>query len=142
LFSKILVPVDASKHSYEALSAALKLSKSIGSEVTVIHIMEYVPKIYIQSQKQFDELLEAQNNYGKKVLNKCLTQAKEAGTTIKTQLQEGDPATVILEGTSAGKYDLIIMGSRGLGKFKKLLLGSVSSKVVNHATCSVLLIRE
>jgi nucleotide-binding universal stress UspA family protein len=76
LFSKILVPVDASKHSYKALSAALKLSKSIGSEVSAIYIMEYVPKIYIQSQKQFDELLEAQRNYGKKVLNKCLSQAR------------------------------------------------------------------
>lgn len=57
--------------------------------------MDSVPKIYIQSQKRFDELLEAQRNYGKKVLNKCLSQDKESDTTITTQLQEGDPASVI-----------------------------------------------
>jgi nucleotide-binding universal stress UspA family protein len=104
--------------------------------------MEYVPRVYIQSQKQFDELLEVQSDKGKKILNKCLLQAKEAGVRIKTQLQEGDPASVILNESSAGKYDLIIMGSRGLGRFKRLLLGSVSTKVVHHASCSILVVRE
>jgi len=134
--------VDASEHSYKALNAALKLSKSIGSEVTALHVMEYVPKAHIQSQKLLDELLEGLTNNGKKVLDKCLLHSKEAGAPIKTQLQKGDPASIILDVSSAGKYDLIIMGSRGLGAFKRLLLGSVSSKVVHHASCSILVVRE
>lgn len=117
LFSKILVPVDGSRTSHKALSAALRLSGSIHSEVTVIHVMEYVPKLYIRSQKVLDQLLDAQSSNGKKVLNRCLLQAKEAGATIKTELQEGDPASVILNVSSAGKYDFIIMGNRGLGRF-------------------------
>lgn len=62
--------MDGSKTSHKALSAALRLSESIHSEVTVIHIMEYVPKLYILSQNALDQLLEAQRNNGKKVLDK------------------------------------------------------------------------
>lgn len=134
--------MDASENSYKALNAALKLSKSIGSEITALHVMEYVPKAHIQSQKLLDELLEGLTNNGKKVLDKCLLQAKEADVIIKTQLQKGDPASIILDVSSADKYDLIIMGSRGLGAFKRLLLGSVSTKVVHHASCSILVVRE
>ena len=75
------------------------------------------------------------------MLRKCLSQAKESDTTITSELQEGDPASVILEASSAGKYDLIIMGSRGIGKFKELVLGSVSSKVVHHSSCPVMIIK-
>ena len=67
LFSKILVPVDGSRTSHKALSATLRLSGSIHSEVTVIHVMEYVPKLYIRSQKVLDQLLDAQSSNGKKV---------------------------------------------------------------------------
>jgi len=67
---------------------------------------------------------------------------EKMGATIKTELQEGDPASVMLNLSSAGKYDLITMGNRGLGRFKRLLLGTVSTKVVNHAYCSILLVRS
>ena len=134
--------MDGSRNSYKALSAALSLSKSVDSKVTVIHVTEYLPKPHFLSQKALEQLLQEQSNKGKKVLDKCLLHAKKISATIKTELQEGDPASVILNVSSAGKYDLIIMGNRGLGRFKRLLLGSVSTKVVNHASCSILLVRS
>ncbi|MGH9973711.1 MAG: universal stress protein, partial [Nitrososphaeraceae archaeon] len=62
MFSKILVPVDGSDNSYRALDTALFLSEKLGSNITVIHVMEDVPVLYIESQKLLSELLE---NYKK-----------------------------------------------------------------------------
>jgi nucleotide-binding universal stress UspA family protein len=103
--------------------------------------MENVPKLYIESQKLLEQLLAARTDEGKKILDKCILEAKNNGVTIKTELQEGDPASVILELSKRDRYDTIVIGTRGLGRFKGLILGSVSSKVVYHSACSILLVR-
>ena len=133
--------MDGSITSYKALNAALELAQRIGSEVNVLHVMENVPKLYIESQKLLEQLLAARTDEGKKILDKCILEAKNNGVTIKTELQEGDPASVILELSKRDRYDTIAIGTRGLGRFKGLILGSVSSKVVHHSECSILLIR-
>jgi nucleotide-binding universal stress UspA family protein len=133
--------VDGSITSYKALNAALELAQRIGSEVNVLHVMENVPKLYIESQKLLEQLLAARTDEGKKILDKCILEAKNNGVTVKTELQEGDPASVILELSKRDRYDTIVIGTRGLGRFKGLILGSVSSKVVHHSACSILLVR-
>ena len=141
MFSKILIAVDGSEVSYRALHAALFLSEKLGSKITAIHVMENVPPVYIESQKVLDELLEARKNESQKILDECSLIATKKGITLTTNLLEGDPASTILEFSQSEKYDVIIIGSRGIGQFKKLLLGSVSSKVIHHSSCPVLLIR-
>jgi nucleotide-binding universal stress UspA family protein len=103
--------------------------------------MENVPKLYIESQKLLEQLLAARTDEGKKILDKCILEAKNNGVTIKTELQEGDPASVILELSKRDRYDTIVIGTRGLGRFKGLILGSVSNKVIHHSACSILLVR-
>ena len=63
------------------------------------------------------------------------------GTRVKAHLEIGVPTDVALEFCEENKIDLIVMGSRGLGFFKGLVLGSVSSYLVEHATCPVLVIK-
>lgn len=67
--------------------------------------------------------------------------SQSKGLTIKTLLLQGNPASAILDYNKKEKFDLVIMGSRGLGKFKELILGSVSSKIMHHSPGAVLLIR-
>ena len=141
MFSKILIAVDGSEVSYRALDAALFLSEKLGSKITAIHVMENVPTVYIESQKVLDELLEARKNESQKILDECSLIATKKGITLTTNLLEGDPASTILEFSQSEKYDVIIIGSRGMGKFKELILGSVSSKVIHHSSCPILLIR-
>jgi len=141
LFSKTLVPVDGSDISYRALDTALFLSERLGSKITAIHVMEQVPTVYIQSQKLLDELLEAHKNESQKILDKCSSIATQKGIVINTTLLEGNPASTILEFSQREKYEVIIIGSRGMGHFKELVLGSVSSKILHHSLCPVLLIR-
>jgi nucleotide-binding universal stress UspA family protein len=141
LFSKILVPVDGSDNSYIALDAALFLSEKLGSNITVIHVMEDVPVLYIESQKLLSELLENYKKEKQDILSKCSEIATKKGVTIKTVLLQGNPASIILGFSKKEKYDIVIMGSRGMGKFKEIILGSVSSKIVHHSSCPVMLIR-
>jgi len=141
LFSKILVPVDGSDISYRALDSALFLSERLASKITAIHVIEKVPTVYIQSQKVLDELLETHKNESQKILDECSSIATKKGIAINTTLLEGNPASTILEFSQMEKYEVIIIGSRGMGHFKELILGSVSSKILHHSSCAVLLIR-
>jgi nucleotide-binding universal stress UspA family protein len=141
LFTNILVPVDGSDNSYRALDAALLLSEKLSSNVTVLHVMEQLPITHIGSEKLLSELLEAYKKENQDILSKCSEIATQKGLTIKTLLLQGNPASVILDQSKKEKFDLLIMGSRGMGKFKELILGSVSGKIVHHSPCAVLLIR-
>jgi nucleotide-binding universal stress UspA family protein len=141
LFTNLLVPVDGSDNSYRALDAALVLSEKLGSNITVIHVMEEIPITHIGSEKLLNELLEAYKKENQDILLKCSEIASEKGLTINTFLLQGNPASVILDYSKKEKFDIVIMGSRGIGKFKELILGSVSNKIVHHSPCAVLLIR-
>ena len=141
MFANILVPVDGSDNSYRALDAALLLSEKLGSNITVIHVMEEFPITHIGSEKLLSEVLEAYKKENQDILSKCSEIATQKGLTIKTVLIQGNPASVILDYSKKENFDLLIMGSRGLGKFKELILGSVSGKIVHHSPCAVMLIR-
>jgi nucleotide-binding universal stress UspA family protein len=141
LFANILVPVDGSDNSYRALDAALLLSEKLGSNITVIHVMEQVPITHIGSEKLLSEFLQAYKKESQDILSKCSEIATQKGLTINTLLLEGNPASAILDFSKKEKFDLLIMGRRGLGKFKELILGSISSKIVHHSPSAVLLIR-
>jgi nucleotide-binding universal stress UspA family protein len=141
MFSKILAPVDGSENSFRAIKAAIFLAQKLGSDVLVLHVLENLPKLYIESQKILNELLAARTKEGRDILNSCLEEAKKSNVSIKTELLEGDAASIILELSNKENFDGIFMGSRGLGRFKELFLGSVSSKVLHHAKCLVLLVK-
>ena len=141
MFSKILVPVDGSDISYRALDSALFLSERLASKITAIHVIEKVPTVYIQSQKILDEILVTHKNESQKILDECSSIATKKGIAINTTLLEGNPASTILEFSQMEKYEVIIIGSRGMWHFKELILGSVSSKILHHSSCPVLLIR-
>ena len=141
MFTKILVPVDGSDNSYKALEAALVLSEKLGSNISVVNVMEQVPITHIESEKLLNELLEAYKKENQEILSKCSDIAHQKGITIKTVLLQGNPAPVILDYSKKENFDLVIMGSRGMGKFKELILGSVSSKIVHHSSCAIMIIR-
>jgi nucleotide-binding universal stress UspA family protein len=141
MFTKILVPADGSDNSYRALEAALVFSEKLGSSISIVNVMEQVPITHIESEKLLNELLEAYKKENQEILSKCSDIAHQKGITIKTVLLQGNPAPVILDYIKKENFDLVIMGSRGMGKFKELILGSVSSKIMHHSPCAVMIIR-
>ncbi len=85
------------------------------------------------------ELLEP---IGRQVMARAEKTAKEAGVkNVATELTDGDPGDAVIEAARRAKADLIVMGTRGFGEVKGLLLGSVSHKVSSRATCAVLTVK-
>jgi nucleotide-binding universal stress UspA family protein len=141
LFSKVLVPIDGSDNSFRALDAALLLSEKLGAKVTAVHVMEDVPVLHIESEKLLRKLLEDYKKENQLILTKCSEIANNKGIKIETKLLQGNPSSVIIDFCENEKQDIIIMGSRGMGKFKELVLGSVSNKVLHHSSCPVMIVR-
>lgn len=141
MLSRILVPVDGSDNSLRALDHAIFLAKSTGAGVTAMNVIESPPTVYIESQKLIDDIMVKYRTESAKILDRCKQIAEKAGVKIETVIAEGDTASNITGYAQKEGFDLIIIGSRGLGKFKEMVLGSVSNKVLHHSKASVLIVR-
>jgi nucleotide-binding universal stress UspA family protein len=141
--------VDNSKQSQKALSRAISVAEKFDSKLSILMVIEE-NKVNFWDDTEFKvgaerpqiHLKKESRIYrqAKKILNDL---AKRVPSQINcvTEILTGDPAKVIVNYSKKKKPDVIIMGSRGLGGFSKLLLGSVSNKVVDHVSSSVLVIR-
>jgi nucleotide-binding universal stress UspA family protein len=141
MLSKILAAVDGSDNSFRALDHAIFLAKRVEAHLTAIHVVENPPTVYVESQKLLNELLTKYKAESAKVLDRCKQAAEMSGVNIETVLAEGDAATNILGYAQREDFDLVVIGSRGLGKFKEMVLGSTSSKVLHHTKSAVLIVR-
>ena len=139
---KILVPIDGSEYSKKALLEAKELATAMGGEITIINIMPIIldPDNY-HSVSRFAELEKISSDESKALLDKGIMHFVDTKTKVETASRRGDPANEIINFAEEGRFDLIVMGSRGLGVFKRTLLGSVSDKVVHHANTSVLVVK-
>jgi nucleotide-binding universal stress UspA family protein len=141
MFSKLLVPVDGSENSVRALEAAIFLSKKIDAHMTVVHVMEKPPTVYIHPQKELEELLRNYRREAEQILEKCQEIGNRNGVELRKVIIEGDVASEINRFAEKEVFDMIVMGHRGSGRFKKMVLGSVSEKVLHQTKRSVLIIR-
>lgn len=142
-FTKILVAVDRSECSKRAFEYALKLAKVQESKVITLHVVEPLASAP-ETHAAIHALEIAAEGEAKKFLEGLVEGAqKEHGIKPELMWRVGHPAKVITEVSEerAVGADLVVMGSRGLGGFKELLLGSVSHAVINHAKVPVLIVR-
>jgi len=137
MFENILVAVDGSKHSDAAFDVALDIAQKYGSQLFVLHVFQGGTGVGTLVSSTDEDV---NRSIGQQVLNSYEETAKERGLqNVDILLQEGDAAKRIMETANEIKCGLLILGSRGKGGFKDLLLGSVSHKVTNHADCPVLI---
>ena len=137
MFENILVAVDGSKHSDAAFDVAMDIAQKYGSQLFVLHVFSggTGSRTLVSSSEEDDN-----RSIGQEILNSYEETAKERGLqNVRMLLQEGDAAKRIMETASEIKCGLLLLGSRGRGGFKELLLGSVSHKVTSHADCPVLI---
>ncbi|MGI0063597.1 MAG: universal stress protein [Nitrosopumilaceae archaeon] len=138
MFSKILVAIDGSTSAKRAFAQSLYLASKCDSRLEIVHV---VPCEFGGDSVNTFELVEELKTKGKKILEQCKKIAARNNISIKTTSELGDPAKIIIKLAKSNDYDLIIMGSRGRGAFKELLLGSVTQKVAHHAKCPVMVVR-
>jgi nucleotide-binding universal stress UspA family protein len=138
---KILVPVDGSDNSKRALEEAVSMAKSKGASVTIVHVIDLPPTVYVESQKLLDQLMTRFREESARVLGEYKTIAEKQGARTEIVVMEGDPAENIVRYATRKNFDMIVMGSRGLGRLKEMVLGSTSRKVLNGAKCPVLIVK-
>ena len=145
MYKKILVPLDGSAPSLDAARQAIEVAAGLGSQVTFLHVLptlgSYInlPRLY--ASESYNQLLKEFNDQGEIILDNALKEIDTKGVSVDKKIESGDPAMKILEVAREGKYDMIVIGNRGLSGAKEVLLGSVSSKVADHAPCPVLITR-
>jgi len=156
LFKNILVAVDGSESSKRAAHVALGLAEKLRAQLIVLHAISPPTSYYRSnfpvpvgmappppSQKEIDTYYAYARRVALGIVGDTVSEAKKVGTNVKTELPEGVSSVVetIINHAAKEHVDLIIVGTRGLGGFKKMLIGSVSSGVISHANCPVLVVR-
>ncbi|HEY3525352.1 MAG TPA: universal stress protein [Nitrososphaeraceae archaeon] len=141
MFSKLLVPIDGSDNSFRALDHAIFLSKKITARITALRVIEYLPLVYVQSQRTMDTILSKYLEESESILKKSIDIGEKKGVRIESKMKKGDAASNILNYSKKEDYDTIIMGRRGTGKLRQLVLGSTSTKVLNHSDCTVVIVK-
>ena len=143
LFEKILVPLDGSEHSFRALEKAVQIAKKFDGKITLIHVYSAVWLISKPRELTvLPKLIEAVREAGNGILADGEKKVKAEGVEVKILLREGHAVGEILETCREDKFDLVVMGARGLSTIKEILLGSVSHGVTRHARCPVLVVKQ
>lgn len=137
---KILVAHDGSKSSDKALKKAVEIAIKFEAPLMVVSV---IPELYLTEMIETDRarISDALTEETKIAMEKIRASLAGKAIEVKTVIRQGDPAEKILETAQKMKADLIITGSHGRHGAKKFLLGSVSSRIVDHATCPVLVVK-
>jgi nucleotide-binding universal stress UspA family protein len=152
---KMLVCTDGSEHSQKALEKASKIASAPGiEELAVINVYDSKMDLHTSAWgsrdfavtetdiKRLREMHEEQKEVRKKMLDDAVRYLAEKGITARAILKEGHPSHTIVNVAEEEGFDTIVIGSRGLGGLKKLLLGSVSNAVAQEAVnCTVIIVK-
>ncbi|MGD8545765.1 MAG: universal stress protein [Candidatus Bathyarchaeota archaeon] len=146
LFKKILVPLDGSKHSINALKRAIQIAKKFSGNITLIYVYSVVwplgkPGITTPPMNILPKLIEGSRKVGNSILVDGEKMVQNEGVTVKTLLREGHTVGEIIKTCRENQCDLIVIGARGLSTIKEILLGSVSHGVIMHAPCPILIVK-
>jgi nucleotide-binding universal stress UspA family protein len=144
MFSKILVAFDGSSSSQAALDAAIEMAKRDNAGLTAVSVSTVPTAIPLgPGGGGFDKIVSESRKEAKDLLEYVNKKAVKNGMEIRTEVLNGSYgiAAAIVNYAEDKKSDLIIMGTRGRTKLKKMLLGSVAQAVVTYAPCTVMVVR-
>jgi len=146
-FPKILVCTDGSPDSEGAITAALHLAKATGSTVVLLEVIFYLAGYELQSPDALAppmvnlELMQVMESAARERLETWKAEAAREGVTLSPRVRTGSSAyDGILEEAGETQPDLIIMGRHGYTGLTRLLMGSVTARVIGHSPCHVLVV--
>lgn len=147
MYKCILVGLDGSAQSLKATEKAADLADRYGAELhllTVTRPYRVSPRLrqYLEAENLLGEPKYVMDDMTNAIVSEAKEIAKREGVSqVTAEVREGKPARTIVDYAHNIKADLIVVGSRGIGEFESMLLGSVSQKVVLLAECGVLVVR-
>ena len=138
MVKEILIPVDGSEGSDRAVAQAITMAEVCEAKLNFLYVAN-INQLAINACLS-DAILEAVTKAGNVILDRAMDLVP-SGIEKEAFSETGSPAVVILEFAANNDIDLIVMGSRGLGIVKGVLLGSVSQYIVEQAKCPVLVVK-
>ncbi|MCQ6276572.1 universal stress protein [Bacillus sp. V3B] len=139
MYNKILLAVDGSEHSMRATNEAIKVaSLDDGSVIEVVYVVDFAKAKNEVLHSQGKEALEYER---RKRLLPIEEKLKSNHLTYEVKILHGEPGPSLVEYANKEKFDLVVIGSRGLNALQEMVLGSVSHKVVKRVNCPVLIVK-
>lgn len=136
-FKKLLIATDGSKSAMSAIQEAIRLAKTYSSKLYVLSVIEVNPEYAAIAST----LVEKSGVKTRKHLEAIKKQALKSGVDCKTIVHQGEePYRFIVDEARKNKVDMIIIGSHGRSGIKRLMMGSVTSRVIGHTKCKVLVV--
>jgi nucleotide-binding universal stress UspA family protein len=138
MFNKILAASDGSAAAMKAVEAGAAVAKAFGAELTVVTVA-YIPRMY--QIDLGDDMKRAYVEDWEHVLRDSASAVRRVVDAKTKLLHEGTPADAILEEAERGGYDLVVVGSTGMGGTGRAVIGNVAVRVGARANCSVMVVR-
>ena len=139
---KILVGMDDSKFSEEALQAIVTQFRSQSAEIRLLHVLQPIAiSAPPQMSADYAPELEDQGKQARGLVERAANKLRTAGFMVETAVEIGDVRLKIIDSAAEWNADLIVIGSRGRSGIPRLLLGSVAEFVARNARCSVEIVR-
>jgi nucleotide-binding universal stress UspA family protein len=142
MFHKILVATGGSPWSNRAVAYAIEMAKDYTLPLTILHVVTETPPYFIAEAGTAPESLLADSEAeGRRILADAAAQAAAAGITFSTELVWGRAPEEVCRTAEEQGCDLIVVGSRALKGFKRLMLGSISNAIASKAPCPTLIVK-
>ena len=137
-FNKILVPLDGSPNSIRGLDKAIDIAKSSNAEITGFYVFHLPVTAGIKyTQKMKDDAQEK----AVKAIGPAMNRTQKAGATFKYMTGGGHTGSEIVKFAQKGKFDMIVIGARGVGGATEKFLGSTSNYVMHKSKIPVLVVK-
>jgi universal stress protein A len=147
-YKVILVPIDFSEHSKKTIKYATRFAAHYRATIRLLHVFQipdYAVTQYEHRQQGSDQLknqVDVAEEEARENLEALTNELLSQGMNVKASLRVGYPFEEIILMADSPEIDLIIIGSHGRSGIRRLLLGSTAERVVEHAPCPVLVVRE
>ena len=142
---KILIALDDSPHSERALDFVTRMRWPAGSRVIVTSVHQPSPSAIATAYDApavLPDVFEEERKQLQTVVSAAERRLREAGLPTEGRIADGDPRAALVDLARTERVDLIVLGSHGRTGLARWMLGSVSSHVVTHAPCSVIVVKE
>lgn len=137
-WKKILVATDGSKFSSIATTKAIDFAKAYGGSLVIVSVVDVPTEFYAEAPQAVDDMVRKAKEYTAAVRK----QAEAAGIKAETYVGEAEAFEAIVRLAKDEGVNMIVVGSHGRTGLRRLLMGSVTEKVIGHAPCPVLVVKS
>ena len=138
MFKNIVLAVDGSEYSHRAVECARSLAERYEADLWLVHVFSHTSDLL--GYQDFEKLYAKRKSAGQAVLDEAQKLLGSPTFKVHAELLEGSEAEAILKVAENHQANLIVMGTRGFGAVKGLLVGSVSRKVIHLSSCPVMVV--